>query len=36
MSLAHLKLHFGSLHVKHPFVVVDKIAHMYLNNDFLV
>ena len=34
---AHLKLQFGSLHIEHPLVVVDKIAHKFiLGNDYLV
>ena len=36
-SLAHLQLEFGSLHIEHPVVVVDKIAHMFiLSNDLLI
>ena len=36
-GLVHLKLEFGSLHIEHPVVVVDKIAHKFiLGNDFLV
>ena len=37
VGLVHLKLEFGSLHIEHPVVVVDKIAHKFiLDNDFLV
>ena len=36
-GLAYLKLEFGSLHIEHPVVVVDKIAHKFiLGNDFLI
>ena len=28
-GLAHLKLQFGSLHIEHPVVVVDKIAQVH-------
>ena len=36
-GLVHLKLEFGSLHIDHQVVVVDKIAHKcILGNDFLV
>ena len=36
-GLAYLKLQFGSMHIEHPVVVVDKIAHKFiLGNDFLV
>ena len=31
-----MTLHFGKLHVKHPVLIVDKIAHKFiLGNDFL-
>ena len=31
-----MTLHLGQLHVKHPVLIVDKIAHKYiLGNDFL-
>ena len=36
-GLAHLKLECGSLHIEHPVVIVDKIAHKFiLGNDFLI
>ena len=36
-GLAYLKQQFGSLQIKHPVVVVDKIAHKFiLDNDFFV
>ena len=31
-----MTLHFGNIHVKHPVLIVDKIAHKFiLGNDFL-
>ena len=35
-SLAHLKLQFGSLNIEHLVVVVYKIAHKFMGNDFFV
>ena len=36
-GLAYLKLEFGSLHIEHPVVIVDKITHKFiLGNDFLI
>ena len=37
LGLVHLTLEFGSLHIEHPVVVVDKIAHKFiLGNYFIV
>ena len=36
VGITQLNLHFGKLHVKHPVLIVDKIAHKFiLGNDFL-
>ena len=36
-DVVHLNLEFGCLHIEHPVVVVDKIAHKFiLGNDFFV
>ena len=37
VEVTHLTLHFGKLHVKHPVLIVNKIAHkLILGNDFLI
>ena len=36
VGITQLNLHFGMLNVKHPVLIVDKIAHKFiLGNDFL-
>ena len=36
-GLTHLQLQFKSLHIEHPIVVVDRIAHKFiLGNNFVV
>ena len=36
VGVTHMTLHFGKLHVKHPVLIVDKIADKFiLGNDFL-
>ena len=36
VRVTHMTLHFGKLHVIHPVLIVDKIAHKFIHgNDFL-
>ena len=36
VNVTHMTLHFGKLHVKHPVLILNKIAYKFiLGNDFL-